>query len=62
MTVFSATRDLVHSGEYVQVSRLEIPLTNEAVIPVGQKDFWNTISPYGEISDRRVAFFSLGLY
>jgi len=51
MTVFSATGDPVHSGEYVQVSRLGMPLTNEAVIPVGQKDFWNAISPYDEISE-----------
>jgi hypothetical protein len=35
-----------HSGNYVQVSRLGMPLTNEAVIPIGQKDFWNSITPY----------------
>ncbi|MFK7981661.1 MAG: DUF4331 domain-containing protein, partial [Saprospiraceae bacterium] len=51
MTVFSATGDPVHSGDFVQVSRLGMPLTNEAVIPVGQKDFWNAISPYDEISE-----------
>jgi Domain of unknown function (DUF4331) len=26
-------------------------LTNEAVIPIGQKDFWNRLSPYAEISE-----------
>ena len=51
MTVFSATDNPIHSGEYVQVSRLGMPLTNEAVIPVGQKDFWNAISPYDEITE-----------
>lgn len=51
MTVFSTTGDPVHSGEYVQVSRLGMPLTNEVVIPIGQKDFWNAISPYDEISE-----------
>ncbi len=29
------------SGNWVQVSRLGMPLTNEAVIPIGQKDRWN---------------------
>ncbi len=51
MTVFSATGDPVHSGDFVQVSRLGMPLTNEAVIPVGAKDFWNAISPYDEITE-----------
>lgn len=40
-----------HSGEWVQVSRLGMPLTNEAVIPVGMKDYWNAISPYDELAD-----------
>ncbi|WP_090166557.1 DUF4331 family protein [Neolewinella agarilytica] len=39
------------SGDWVQVSRLGMPLTNEAVIPVGMKDYWNAISPYEEITD-----------
>ena len=33
-------------GEYVQVSRLGMPLTNEAIIPIGMKDRWNRASPY----------------
>jgi hypothetical protein len=40
-----------YSGEWVQVSRLGMPLTNEAVIPIGQKDYWNAITPYDEITD-----------
>ena len=28
-----------------------MPLTNEAVIPVGKKDFWNALTPYQEITD-----------
>ncbi len=47
----SATSDPVYSGDWVQVSRLGMPLTNEAVIPIGQKDFWNRITPYDEISE-----------
>ncbi|MEM1121539.1 MAG: DUF4331 family protein [Bacteroidota bacterium] len=46
MTVFSATADPTYSGDFVQVSRLGMPLTNEVVIPVGQKDQWNAVSPY----------------
>lgn len=35
-----------YSGNWVQVSRLGMPLTNEAIIPIGQKDKWNTLTPY----------------
>ena len=35
-----------YSGDWVQVSRLGMPLTNEAIIPIGQKDKWNTLTPY----------------
>jgi hypothetical protein len=41
-----------YSGNWVQVSRLGMPLTNEAVIPIGQKDFWNSITPYAEYADQ----------
>ncbi len=41
----------VDSGNWVQVSRLGMPLTNEVVIPVGMKDYWNAITPYDEITD-----------
>ncbi|MCB0608268.1 MAG: DUF4331 family protein, partial [Lewinella sp.] len=40
-----------HSGDWVQVSRLGMPLTNEAVIPIGMKDYWNSITPYDELAD-----------
>ena len=36
-----------YDGQYVQVSRLGMPLTNEAVIPLGMKDKWNSVTPYG---------------
>ena len=45
---------IVDSGDYVQVSRLGMPLTNEAVIPVGMKDYWNAITPYDELADERL--------
>lgn len=37
-----------YSGPWVQVSRLGMPLTNEAVIPIGEKDYWNSRTPYDE--------------
>ncbi|MDH3246249.1 MAG: DUF4331 domain-containing protein [Saprospiraceae bacterium] len=49
-----STRTLIpgeydESGEWVQVSRLGMPLTNEVVIPIGMKDYWNGLTPYQEI-------------
>ena len=32
-----------YSGNWVQVSRLGMPLTNEVVIPLGTKNKWNTV-------------------
>ncbi len=37
-------------GPWVQVSRLGMPLTNEAVIPIGYKDYWNSLTPYQDLS------------
>ncbi|MEO8108507.1 MAG: DUF4331 family protein [Ginsengibacter sp.] len=39
-----------NSGAWVQVSRLGMPLTNEAVIPIGYKDYWNSLTPYQDLS------------
>ncbi len=36
------------SGAWIQVSRIGMPLTNEAVIPIGNKDKWNSLTPYNE--------------
>ncbi len=41
----------VDSGAWVQVSRLGMPLTNTVIIPIGNKDRWNSFSPYNEMSD-----------
>lgn len=38
-----------YSGPWVQVSRLGMPLTNEAVIPIGKKDLWNSLTPYQDL-------------
>lgn len=37
------------SGNWIQVSRLGMPLTNEAVIPVGMKDKWNSVTPANDL-------------
>ena len=37
------------SGTWVQVSRVGMPLTNEAIIPIGMKDKWNASNPSGDI-------------
>jgi predicted outer membrane repeat protein len=36
------------TGNWIQVSRLGMPLTNEAVIPIGMKDKWNATLPSGD--------------
>jgi hypothetical protein len=55
-----------YAGNWIQVSRLGMPLTNEAVIPIGMKDFWNSLTPYDELADTLLDgyFFNpeLGLY
>ena len=38
-----------YSGSWVQVSRIGMPLTNEVVIPVGMKDYWNTQNPANDV-------------
>jgi hypothetical protein len=39
------------SGNWIQVSRLGMPLTNEVLIGIGKKDFWNALTPYQDISN-----------
>ncbi len=36
------------NGKWIQVSRIGMPLTNEAVIPIGDKDYWNSQKPFNE--------------
>ncbi|MBA2612053.1 MAG: DUF4331 domain-containing protein [Bacteroidetes bacterium] len=45
-----ASGSYTDAGTYVQVSRIGMPLTNEAVIPIGSKDVWNSRTPYNEIA------------
>ena len=52
------------SGNYVQISRLGMPLTNEVVQPIGLKDEWNAGTPYGLVAkfDAGAKNPELGLY
>jgi len=47
--VYDTDRSLyVNSGPYGQISRLGNPLVNEVLIPMGQKDYWNTQNPHND--------------
>ncbi len=37
-----------YAGPWTQVSRLGNPLINEVIIPMGEKDYWNTQAPAGD--------------
>lgn len=53
------------SGAWIQISRLGMPLTNEVVIPIGQKDFWNASAPGSAAENTFMQYFNnpeLGLY
>lgn len=39
------------AGTWVQVSRLGMPLVNEAIIAIGDKDKWNRTTPYEELAN-----------
>lgn len=57
VTTLSSDAEPMYSGDWVQVSRLGMPLTNEAVIPIGYKDFWNSITPYDELAETEMDEF-----
>ncbi|MDO9456471.1 DUF4331 domain-containing protein [Nocardioides sp.] len=49
--VFNAkTGKYAGSGPAVQVSRLGNPLFNEVVVPMAEKDYWNTQPPNGDVA------------
>lgn len=50
MRVLNGDGTETHSGDWVQVSRLGMPLTNEAVNPIGYKDKWNSMTPYQDLA------------
>ena len=59
----SGTRSF--TGSWIQVSRLGMPLTNEAVIPIGKKDLWNSLKSSAANDAQFAPFFinpELALY
>jgi hypothetical protein len=57
MKVLNGDGTSTSSGEWVQVSRLGMPLTNEVIIPIGMKDKWNASSPYDAAANAMFAPF-----
>src|SRR4030095_6497124 len=50
VTVIDSTTGVrTGSGPWVQVSRLGMPLVNEVVLPLGQKDRWNSSKPAADV-------------
>jgi len=49
-TLSTAGANPADVGTFIQVSRIGMPLTNEAIIPIGSKDVWNSKTPYTEIA------------
>ncbi len=47
--VLDGAGGLKHKGPWVQVSRLGMPLVNEVVIPLGQKDHFNASKPVDDL-------------
>ena len=53
------------TGAWIQVSRLGMPLTNEVIIPIGQKDKWNAVTTGSPAEGQFIPFFKnpeLALY
>jgi Domain of unknown function (DUF4331) len=42
---------VTEDGNWVQVSRIGMPLTNEAVVAIGKKDYWNALTPYQDLAN-----------
>src|SRR5258706_3149074 len=53
-----------NNGKWIQISRLGMPLTNEVIMPIGKKDYWNYLAPYNEDTslDKYFTNPELGLY
>jgi len=45
---------ITEEGNWVQVSRIGMPLTNEALVALGKKDFWNALTPYQDLANNSI--------
>ena len=52
MRTLNANGTLNDSGNWVQVSRLGMPLANEVIIPTAFKDYWNSLPAYEDVYDK----------
>lgn len=50
----------VEEGDWVQVSRVAMPLNNEALSNIGVKDLWNHLTPYQDLAN--IATFGNNYY
>ncbi len=64
LQTLNANGTITPNTTFVQVSRLGMPLDNEAITPIGGKDAWNRATPYTEAatSDDYLSNPELGLY
>lgn len=44
-TIHNDGRPSTQTGPWIQVGRVGMPLTNDIVVPQGQRDFWNSVQP-----------------
>lgn len=64
-TLSSSGEKPTYSGPWIQVSRLGMPLVNEVIIPIGEKDHWNAATPYSTDEQNFIQYFAnpeLALY
>ena len=52
MRTFHSNGTLSDAGEWIQVSRLGMPLANEVIIPTAFKDYWNSLTAYEDVYDK----------
>ncbi len=51
-TLNAADGTMNDSGNWIQVSRLGMPLANEVIIPTAFKDYWNSLPAYEDVYDK----------
>ncbi len=52
MRTLNTNGTLNDAGDWVQVSRLGMPLANEVIIPTAFKDYWNSLPAYEDVYDK----------
>ena len=52
MKTITGDSTYTYSGDWVQVSRLGMPLTNEVINPMVFKDYWNSLTAYEDVYDK----------